>query len=268
MNIGIDFEKLTEKAVIVTEQYSRAPNFVIDDMYMAQLSDKAFKCYMLILRQTVGFNRSSTSIATETFKKYCGIKKNDTVYNCIQQLEQLKLISVTRAIGTTNQIKILPNPSHETALPLNGTTPVEGDGTTTVERDGTTTVERYTIKENIKENIKESDAQQNPVDEVLKIWQPDLHSLNSWLQRSGLPKITQVQAEEILLEINPHYESKIHTGAVTTTQMYSNFVKWIKRDSKLTEKLMQQAEQTRSHENPTQPVFKGVAKKFKGMSDV
>ena len=268
MNIGLDFEKLTEKAVIVTEQYTRTPNFVIDDMYMAQLSDKAFKCYMLILRQTVGFNRSSTSIATETFKKYCGIKKNNTVYTCIKQLEQLKLISVTRATGATNQIKILPNQYRETVLPLNGTTTVERDGTTTVERDGTTTVERHTIKENIKESIKESDAQQNPVDEVLKIWQPDLHSLNSWLQRSGLPKITQVQADEILLEINPHYESKIHTGAVTTTQMYSNFVKWIKRDFKLTEKLMQQAEQTQSHENPTQPVFKGVVKKFKGMSDV
>ena len=89
MNIGVDFEKLVEKATIVTEQYSRTPNFVIDDMYMAQLNDKAFKCYMFILRQTVGFNRSSTSIATETFKKYCGIKKNNTVYTCIQQLEQL-----------------------------------------------------------------------------------------------------------------------------------------------------------------------------------
>ena len=243
MNIGIDFEKLAEKAVIVTEQYSRTPNFVIDDMYMAQLSDKAFKCYMFILRQTVGFNRSSTSIATETFKKYCGIKKNNTVYTCIQQLEQLKLISVTRATGATNQIKILPNPSHETVLPSNGTTTVERQGTTTVERQGTTTVERHTIKENIKENIKESANAKNPVDEVLKIWQPDLHSLNSWLQHSGLPKITQDQAEEILLEINPHYESKIHTGAVTTTQMYSNFVKWIRRDFKLTEKLMQQAEQ-------------------------
>ena len=243
MNIGLDFEKLTEKAVIVTEQYSRTPNFVIDDMYMAQLSDKAFKCYMLILRQTVGFNRSSTSIATETFKKYCGIKKNDTVYTCIQQLEQLKLISVTRATGATNQIKILPNPSRETALPLNGTTPVERDGTTPVERDGTTPVERDTIKENIKENIKESANAKNSPDEILNIWTPDLHSLNSWLQRSGLPKITQDQAEEILLEINPHYESKIHTGAVTNTQMYSNFVKWIKRDFKLTEKLMQQAEQ-------------------------
>ena len=79
MNIGVDFEKLVEKATIVTEQYSRTPNFVIDDMYMAQLNDKAFKCYMLILRQTVGFNRSKTSIATDTFKKYCGIKRDETV---------------------------------------------------------------------------------------------------------------------------------------------------------------------------------------------
>jgi len=249
MNIGVDFEKLVERATIVTEQYSRTPNFVIDDMYMAELSDKAFKCYMFILRQTVGFNRSSTSIATETFKKYCGIKKNDTVYTCIQQLEQLKLISVTRATGTTNQIKILPNPSHETVLPLNGTTPVEGEGTTPVEGEGTTPVEGEgttpvegdTIKENIKENIKESANAKNSPDEILNLWTPDLHSLNSWLQRSGLPKITQDQAEEILLEINPHYENKIITGAVGDAQMYSNFVKWIKRDSGLTEKLMQQA---------------------------
>jgi len=30
---------------------------------------------------------------------------------------------------------------------------------------------------------------------------------------------------------------------VTTTQMYSNFVKWVKRDFKLVEKLFKQAEQ-------------------------
>src|SRR5690606_16218686 len=177
MNIGLDFEKLTEKAVIVTEQYSRTPNFVIDDMYMAQLNDKAFKCYMLILRQTVGFNRSSTSIATETFKKYCGIKKNDTVYARIRELEQLKLISVTRTTGTTNHIKILPNPSHETVLPFNVTTPVEGDETTPVEGDGTTPVERDTIKENIKENIKESANAKNSPDEILNHWKLDLHNL-------------------------------------------------------------------------------------------
>ncbi|HAV7147293.1 hypothetical protein [Acinetobacter baumannii] len=90
---------------------------------------------------------------------------------------------------------------------------------------------------------REESTQENPVDEVLNIWKPDLQQLNSWMQRSGLPKINQAQVEELLLEINPHYESKIHTGAVTSTQMYSNFVKWVKRDFKLVEKLFKQAEQ-------------------------
>ena len=50
-----------------------------------------------------------------------------------------------------------------------------------------------------------------------------------------ITKINQAQVEELLLEINPHYENKIITGAVTSTQMYSNFVKWVKRDFKLVE---------------------------------
>ncbi|MDB0179611.1 hypothetical protein CTY56_01385 [Acinetobacter baumannii] len=90
---------------------------------------------------------------------------------------------------------------------------------------------------------REESTQENPVDEVLNIWKPDLQQLNSWMQRSGLPKISQAQVDELLLEINPHYENKIITGAVTSTQMYSNFVKWVKRDFKLVEKLFKQAEQ-------------------------
>ncbi|RKG36993.1 DNA-binding protein [Acinetobacter sp. WCHAc060007] len=84
-----------------------------------------------------------------------------------------------------------------------------------------------------------SELDQNSVEHTLKIWTPNLDDLNSWLQCSGLPKINQTQAEEILLEVNPHYENKIHTGAVSDTQMYSNFVKWVKRDTKLTEKLFE-----------------------------
>jgi len=67
-----------------------------------------------------------------------------------------------------------------------------------------------------------------------------------------LPKITQAQAEEILLEVNPHYENKIHVGAVTGSQMYSNFVKWVKRDSKLTEKLFEQAVKLQSSTTPAE----------------
>jgi len=110
--------------------------------------------------------------------------------------------------------------------------------------ESASTLETKDTIDNTYRNIyRESDSQQNQVEEVLKIWEPDLHQLNSWMQRSGLPKINQAQVEEILLEINPHYENKIITGAVTSTQMYSNFVKWVKRDFKLVEKLFKQAEQ-------------------------
>lgn len=109
--------------------------------------------------------------------------------------------------------------------------------------ESASTLETKDTIELYKNIYREESTQENPVDEVLNIWKPDLQQLNSWMQRSGLPKINQAQVEELLLEINPHYENKIITGAVTSTQMYSNFVKWVKRDFKLTEKLMQQAEQ-------------------------
>ncbi len=94
---------------------------------------------------------------------------------------------------------------------------------------------------NLPMNLSMNRECKNSVEHTLKIWTPNLDDLNSWLQRSGLPKITQVQAEEILLEINPHYENKIITGVVGDSQMYSNFVKWIKRDNKLVEKLFAQS---------------------------
>jgi len=104
--------------------------------------------------------------------------------------------------------------------------------------------------------------EENSVEHTLKIWTPNFDSLNSWLQRSGLPKITQAQAEEILLELNPHYENKIHTGAVSDTQMYSNFVKWVKRDNRLTEKLFEQA--TQSQPAQAQPQNLNLPEKPKG----
>ena len=253
MNIGIDFDRFKkQETTLVMSNYTKTPNSIIDDLVMAQVSDKAFKCLVFIMRQTVGFNRESHTIAITQFQKYCGIKKRDTVMTAIRELEQCKLITVERKTGCLNEYYLTLNQYRQDGLvPLNGSTTerdgtstVNGDGTSTVNGDGTSTVKRDTIKETFKENIKESANAKNSPDEILNIWTPDLHSLNSWLQRSGLPKITQDQAEEILLEINPHYESKIHTGAVTNTQMYSNFVKWIKRDFKLTEKLMQQAEQS------------------------
>ncbi|WP_284108902.1 hypothetical protein [Acinetobacter pittii] len=118
--------------------------------------------------------------------------------------------------------------------------------------ESASTLETKDTIELYKNIYREESTQENPVDEVLNIWKPDLQQLNSWMQRSGLPKINQAQVEELLLEINPHYENKIHTGAVTSTQMYSNFVKWVKRDYKLVERLFQQASGIAQNINPSE----------------
>ncbi|WP_109847011.1 hypothetical protein [Acinetobacter baumannii] len=118
--------------------------------------------------------------------------------------------------------------------------------------ESASTLETKDTIELYKNIYREEITQENPVDEVLNIWKPDLQQLNSWMQRSGLPKINQAQVEELLLEINPHYENKIHTGAVTSTQMYSNFVKWVKRDYKLVERLFQQASSVAQNINPSE----------------
>jgi len=219
------------------------------------LSDAARHVYFMLEGYINGFNKESDYVSYSQLQEEKRHKDNPkarkssskTVSKGLDELISLGVISVISThpkLGNQykiNEVSLADHFTKESTSPSTALYLVKHDHFT---KESTSTLPSKDTIDNTYRNIyRESDAQQNPVDEVLKIWQPDLHSLNSWLQRSGLPKITQDQAEEILLEINPHYESKIHTGAVTNTQMYSNFVKWIKRDFKLTEKLMQQAEQ-------------------------
>lgn len=228
--------------------YTPLPNFVCDEGYLAVLSGEAIKCLVLLNRHIKGFHEENKAIGESLILKLTGFKDKRTVRKAMSDLAKYNFVSITKTLGKATSYEVTFESRLSVELVTSNDTGALKAVTSNVPRlvtsndTGTSNIKCHSVKEK-KINLKESEEQQNPVDEVLKIWQPDLHSLNSWLQRSGLPKITQDQAEEILLEINPHYESKIHTGAVTNTQMYSNFVKWIKRDFKLTEKLMQQAEQ-------------------------
>lgn len=212
------------------EGYTKTPNSLIDDQIMAQLNDKAFKCLMFIVRQTIGFDRDAHAISITQFQKYCGIKKRDTVIGCIKELEDCNLIQVERKTGRLNQFKVTSNQYQQTGLVPSKGSPTKRDGTSTAEGDGTSTVQRDTIKETFKENSKENTCSENPVDAVLKLWTPNLDSLNAWLQRSGIAKMTQAEVDGWLLEINGYYSTKIQAGLLTDTQMYTNFVKWIKRN--------------------------------------
>lgn len=218
------------------------------------LSDAARHVYFMLEGYINGFNKESDYVSYSQLQEEKRHKDNPkarkssskTVCKGLDELISLGVISVISThpkLGNQykiNEVSLANHFTKESTSPSTALYLVKHDHFT---KESTSTLPSKDTIDNTIEIFIERDAQQNPVDEVLKIWEPDLHQLNSWMQRSGLPKINQAQVEELLLEINPHYESKIHTGAVTTTQMYSNFVKWVKRDFKLVEKLFKQAEQ-------------------------
>ena len=142
--------------------YTKMPNTIIDDCIMAGISDKAFKCLMFIMRQTVGFNRTSHTIATTQFQKYCGIKKDETVAKVVRELEQCKLITVVRKTGCLNEYFLTLNQYHQMVLPPSKGTTTKGGYTTPIEQGYTPPTKGGSIKEKLKENIKESSSEEKP----------------------------------------------------------------------------------------------------------
>lgn len=232
--------------------YSQLPNFICDEGYLAALSGDAIKCIVLLNRHIKGFHLDQKAMGETLVMKITGIKDNRTVRKCMADLAKYQLISITKTLGKSNSYTLtlddrISVESVSSNAPTSNagasnvgtshvTTPVTSNATTPVASNVTTTssmkchsVKEIDLKENIKENFKEENAQENPVDQVLNLWTPDLHSLNSWLQRAGEMPMTQDLVNQILLEVNAHYEPRLKVGMITDTQMYSNFVKWIKR---------------------------------------
>ncbi|MEZ6921372.1 hypothetical protein ACB014_02140 [Acinetobacter baumannii] len=228
------------------------------------LSDAARHVYFMLEGYINGFNKESDYVSYSQLQEEKRHKDNPkarkssskTVSKGLEELISLGVISVISThpkLGNQykiNEVSLSDHFTKESTSPSTALYLVKHEHFT---KESTSTLPSKDTIDNTYRNIyREGDAQQNQVEEVLKIWEPDLHQLNSWMQRSGLPKISQAQVDELLLEINPHYENKIHTGAVTSTQMYSNFVKWVKRDYNLVERLFQQASSVAQNINPSE----------------
>ncbi|MFX5627626.1 replication protein [Acinetobacter baumannii] len=241
--------------------YTPLPNFVCDEGYLAVLSGEAIKCLVLLNRHIKGFHEENKAMGESLILKLAGFKDKRTVRKAMADLAKYNLVKITKTLGKATSYEVTFDDRFTVEQVSSNDTStlkvVTSNVPTLVTSNDTRTsnIKCHSVKETKKETLKESaqpEQAENPVDEILKIWTPNLHQLNSWLQRSGLPKINQAQVDELLLEINPHYESKIHTGAVTSTQMYSNFVKWVKRDYKLIERLFQQANGVAQNINPSE----------------
>ncbi len=127
------------------------PNAVVDDL-MSRLSPNAFKCYVLIVRKTTGWGKSSDKISISQFQAIAGIKKRDTVISALAELEKLNLILPVKKAGLVNEFRlnklpeITPKPVPKmgtTTSPENGDDPKNGTSpynrTRVVPKMGTTT---------------------------------------------------------------------------------------------------------------------------------
>ena len=110
------------------------PNAVVDDL-MSRLSPNAFKCYVLIVRKTTGWGKSSDKISISQFQAIAGIKKRDTVISALAELEKLNLILPVKKAGLVNEFRlnklpeITPKPVPKmvtTTSPENGDDPKNG----------------------------------------------------------------------------------------------------------------------------------------------
>lgn len=203
------------------------------------LSDAARHVYFELENRLNGYQKESDFVSYSQLQGNSEIEGGRIVARAsvakgLKELIELGVISVIDKSKNGNKYKI-----HEVSLLGQKYTKKTSSPTRlvhVVDQAGSPTepklvhvVDTQNKERNFKENTHIVPAE-NPVDAVLKLWTPNLDSLNAWLQRSGIAKMTQSEVEGWLLEINGYYSTKLEAGLLTDTQMYTNFVKWIKRN--------------------------------------
>lgn len=149
------------------EGYTKTPNYLVDENYVAQMTGNALKCYVVINRFTEGFSRKEWAIASTFLLEKTGIKKPHTAYDALKQLEGMSLLRVHREDGKTNKFTIT-NPCQKTAVvPKNGssveiiTSAENGHNCSAEKRHSTSAENGHTKKESFKkENIKEREEEE------------------------------------------------------------------------------------------------------------
>ncbi|MFW1776607.1 replication protein [Acinetobacter baumannii] len=233
------------------EGFTPMPNFLVDERYIAELPAEAVKLLVILNRHIVGYQESEKAFSTSLAMELAGIKDERTATKYLKVLADWNLVIPKKARGKATvyslnfttpkdtNFKKLPT-SNEGGLPTQHVPTFSGNfqqpptqhaGTPPTHHEGgVPTCHGGLINKLNKETFKENTCTENPVDAVLKLWTPNLDALNAWLQRSGIAKMTQSEVDGWLLEINGYYSTKLEAGLLTDTQMYTNFVKWIKRN--------------------------------------
>ena len=194
--------------------YTKKPNFIIDSGLMSELSGNAYKVLDFLIRMAYGFGSNSCQVGSSLARTKTGISKEETFSRAVRELEQLKLIHVSRKTGATNVYTLTLNHHRQTVVPpTNGSTHDEGGYTTPDHGDKTTPDHGGTVKDIFKENFKESIYVQNAHDQAKQ----DQVLVEQKLEAERLEK---QKAEQ---EAKANLEAKAKAKAESENQLLKNF---------------------------------------------
>ncbi|MGY6072874.1 hypothetical protein ACQP4Q_02350 [Actinobacillus pleuropneumoniae] len=83
----------------------QVPNAVVDE-FLRKMSGPGIKCYLLITRQTTGWQKQKDRISINQFMEKCGIKDKRTAQNGVAELEELGLIIAFRQLGEITEFTL------------------------------------------------------------------------------------------------------------------------------------------------------------------
>ena len=142
----------------------QVPNVVVDE-YASQLSGNAFKLLVLIIRQTKGWHREWDAISASRMANILNMKLTKNVYPYIKELEDFKLIKVSKKLGRISQYSLKPVPNEgstqKSTSTSKSTPPVPKKGTTTSTKKGT-------LQKTVKETIEKETINDFVVDDASK----------------------------------------------------------------------------------------------------
>lgn len=271
MNTGVDFDKFIKQAKPVEDNYTKTPNVVIDSV-MRHVSANAYKCLNLIVRCTLGYQRENYPISHSVFLENTGIKRKETVIDAIQELEQLKIIFVDRSTHINTYFLTLDQ-YEKTVMVLKNRT--NSNSTEKPHQQGTekpqlnSTEKPYTYKERKKkENNNIKNQEKFSFTQELKKLGADNQMINDWMlvRKNKKASNSETSFKNFMTQVE---KSKLPLNTILEICIVRDWkgfnASWL---SNINLSEFQPDPSPLPHENPTQPVFKGVVKKFKGMGDV
>ena len=221
MNIAVslaNFQGLSKplgsESEVFMSGYTKKPNFIIDSGLMSELSGNAYKVLDFLIRMAYGFGSNSCQVGSSLVRMKTGISKDETFSRAVRELEQLKLVHVSRKTGATNVYTLTLNHYRQSVVPpINGSTPDQGGYTTPDEGDKTTPDNGGTVKDIFKENFKEKIFVQNAQVQAKQ----DQVLVEQKLESDRLEK---QKAEQ---EAKANLEAKAKAKAESENQLLKNF---------------------------------------------